>query len=360
MRLAVVSRPCVEPVNQDLYARVQAQTGWDVTLLLPRSWKTEYGRRRAERWPAFRGELVPLPAVPAGNIPLHFYPVALRHRLRALRPDIVYVHHEPYAAATFQVVRAAHATDGPAIGFYSAQNLSKSYPWPVSRWERWVHTHADFALPVSAEVAQVLRGKGYAGLMEVMPLPVDTERFQPAAEGRRNSRPFTAGYVGRLAPEKGVDTLIEALPQVNGATRLLIAGDGSARGSLVALARATGLADHITWAGYVPHEAVPETYRAMDVLVVPSRTVPSWKEQFGRVVVEALACGVPVIASDSGELPNLVGETRGGWLFREGDSADLARLMEVDGQPWMLVRRVAAPSGFRSRDEQASWVGASG
>jgi glycosyltransferase involved in cell wall biosynthesis len=67
----------------------------------------------------------------------------------------------------------------------------------------------------------------------------------------------------------------------------------------------------------------------MDVLVVPSKTVPSWKEQFGRVVVEALACGVPVIASDSGELPNLVNETGGGWLFREGDARHLAKIIDA-------------------------------
>jgi glycosyltransferase involved in cell wall biosynthesis len=357
VKLVVVSHPCVEPVNQDLYARVQALTGWDVTIVLPRRWKTEYGRRSAERWPAFHGDLVPLRAVPQGNIPLHVYLAAMRRRLRELRPDVVYVHNEPYAAATFQVVRAALSLDGVAIGVYSAQNLAKRYPWPLSRWERSVYAHADFALPVTAEVAGVLRGKGYEGHIEVMPLPVDTERFRPAAAGQASTRPFTAGYVGRLAQEKGVDTLLEALPLMDDAeARLLIAGDGPERNSLVAAAQRNGLENRITWAGYVPHDAVAETYRAMDVLVVPSRTVPSWKEQFGRVVVEALACGVPVIASDSGELPNLVEQTGGGWLFREGDSADLARVI---GAVRTESARAASVAG-RGRESVAKMFSADG
>ena len=128
MRLAVVSHPCITPINQDFYARVQARTGWEVAIVLPSRWKTEYGRRRAERWPAFHGDLVPLPVAPAGQHPAARLPRArMRRRLRALRPDVVYVHNEPYAVATFQVVRAAQELHGAAIGFYSAQNLDKRY-----------------------------------------------------------------------------------------------------------------------------------------------------------------------------------------------------------------------------------------
>jgi glycosyltransferase involved in cell wall biosynthesis len=332
VKLVVVSHACVTPVNQDLYARVQARTGWDVAILLPRRWRNEYGRRRAERWSAFHGELVALPVALAGSIPLHVYVAALRRRLSALAPDVVYVHNEPYAAGAFQVVRAARGLRAsPAIGFYSAQNLDKRYRWPVSRWERWVYEHADFALPVSAEVADVLTRKGYRGRIKVLPLAVDTERYRPQPQDGgtpRNGRPLMAGYVGRLAREKGVDTLLEALPLLD--TRkvhALIVGDGPARDTLMAQARSLGIDERVTWSGYIPHEAMADVYRAMDVLVVPSRTVPAWKEQFGRVVVEALACGVPVIASDSGELPKLLTRTGGGWIFPEGQAAPLARLL---------------------------------
>jgi glycosyltransferase involved in cell wall biosynthesis len=345
MKLAVVSHPCITPVNQDFYARVQAQTGWDVTILLPRRWKTEYGWRRVERWPAFRGGLTPLPVAPAGNIPLHAYIARVRRRLQALRPDVVYVHNEPYAVSTFQFSWAAHSLDGVPVGFYSAQNLNKRYPWPVRRWERWVHAHADFALPVSATVADVLRDKGFANRIEIVPLPVDVERLYPTIESSsRDDRPFTAAYVGRVAVEKGLDTLITALsllPKED--VRLLIAGDGPALHDLRAQAESLGVHNRVSWEGYVPHESIMSVYRRADVLIVPSRTVRNWKEQFGRVVIESLACGVPVITSDSGELPQLMAQTGGGWTFAEGNADALAR----------AIRQVIAnPGEARERAER--------
>jgi glycosyltransferase involved in cell wall biosynthesis len=347
MRLVVVSHPCITPANQDFYARVQARTEWEVTILMPSRWKNEYGHLRPSRWPTFRGDLVELPVALAGNIPLHVYLARLHRRLRDLRPDVLYVHNEPYAAATFQVVRAARDLDKTTIGFYSAQNLNKHYGWPVSQMERWVYARTNFAFPVSREVADVLQSKGYRGVAEVLPLPVDTERFHPHSElARDNSRPFTAGYVGRLAEEKGVDTLLEALGLLKSKDlRLLVVGDGPAREALASKAGEIGVGERITWAGYVPHDSVEAAYREMDVLVVPSKTVANWKEQFGRVVVEALACGVPVIASDSGGLPTLMNETGGGWLFGEGDARQLADILDAVREGADTTSRTVATRG---------------
>jgi glycosyltransferase involved in cell wall biosynthesis len=324
VRLAVLSHPCVTPINQDLYARVQERSEWEVTILLPSRWRNEYGVQRASRWPRFRGELVPLRVGLAGNIPLHLYLAHLRRELEIHRPDVLYLHHEPYAVASFQAARAAPA-DLP-VGFYSAQNLEKRYRWPISAWERWVFARSAFALPVTDEVAGVLRAKGYAGRTEVLPLWVDTERYSPHG-ARPGERPFTVGYVGRLAGEKGVDTLLDALRRVD-RTRALIVGEGPEGEALRQRAAAHGLAERVRWSGYVAHDDMVHAYRSMDVLVVPSKTVPGWKEQFGRVVPEALACGVPVVTSDSGELPGLVRATGGGWTFPEGRDRDLAGLLE--------------------------------
>jgi glycosyltransferase involved in cell wall biosynthesis len=323
LRLLVVSHPCVTPANQELFARVERRTGWDLAIVVPKRWKNEYGTQAAERWPSFGGSIIPVPVVLAGNIPLHVYAGGLRRRVERWRPDAVFVHHEPYGLATFQAFRAARRIGVPA-GFYSAQNLLKKYPWPIRRLERMVHSSAAFALPVSEEVADVLRAKGYRGPLEVLPLGVDTSAFV-GLDGRPPARPFTLGYVGRLADEKGVDTLLEALALLNDTdARCLIAGDGPARPSLEDLAGRLGVSDRVEWAGYVPHDEIPRAYAAMDVAVIPSRTVPSWKEQFGRVVLEALAAETPVIVSDSGELPRLTARTGGGWTFPEGDPDALA------------------------------------
>jgi glycosyltransferase involved in cell wall biosynthesis len=327
MRLAVLSHACITPINQDFYARVQERSDWELTILLPNRWRSEYGAQRPAQWPRFRGDLVPLSARLAGNIPLHCYSGDLRRELRRRRPDVLYVHHEPYALATYQAVRAASALGGLPLGFYSAQNLTKRYHWPISEWERKVYSCSRFALPVTQAVADVLREKGYRGILEVLPLGLDVAQYR-----RRNGRSgcrFTLGYVGRLSEEKGVDTLLDALAYTTHEDMgAVIVGDGPAREALHDRARRLSVDHRIRWAGYVPHDAIQDSYLGMDVLVVPSRTVPNWTEQFGRVVLEALASGVPVLTSDSGELPHLVELTGGGWTFPEGDSKSLARTLD--------------------------------
>ena len=76
------------------------------------------------------------------------------------------------------------------------------------------------------------------------------------------------------------------------------------------------------WLGKLPSLAMPDFLRSLDVLVLPSRTMPNWKEQFGRVLVEAMACETPVIGSDSGEIPHVIGDA--GLIFPENDSDALA------------------------------------
>jgi glycosyltransferase involved in cell wall biosynthesis len=350
LRLLCVSHPCVTPANQEFFARVERRTGWDLAIVVPKRWKNEYGTQAAERWPAFGGSIIPVPVVLAGNIPLHFYAGGLTRQIRRWRPDALFMHHEPYGLATFQAFRTARRMGIPA-GFYSAQNLLKTYPWPIRRLERTVHSTAAFALPVSEEVADVLRAKGYRGPLQVLPLGVDTSAFA-AVNGGPPDRPFTLGYVGRLADEKGVDTLLEALALLRDTdARCVIAGDGPARTTLEELAGRLGVSDRVEWTGYVPHDEVPRAYAAMDMAVIPSRTVPSWKEQFGRVVLEALATETPVIVSDSGELPRLTARTGGGWTFPEGDPEALAgRVRELlTDRP--AIQRAAAAGAANVRRE---------
>jgi glycosyltransferase involved in cell wall biosynthesis len=78
----------------------------------------------------------------------------------------------------------------------------------------------------------------------------------------------------------------------------------------------------VDWSPLAPSLEMPGIIAGFDCLVLPSRTRPNWKEQFGRVLIEAMACGVPVVGSTSGELPNVIGEAGG--LFAEGDAAALA------------------------------------
>jgi glycosyltransferase involved in cell wall biosynthesis len=345
LNLLVVSHPCVTPINQDFYAHVAALSGWSVSIVLPERWRTEYGMRlRAARWHQFQGRLIPLPVFFSGHVPLHVYRARLRAIVARERPHAIYVHHEPYAAATFQTFLAARRRPDLPLGFYSAQNLMKRHPWPFSAAERYVYAHASFAFPVSRSVASVLQVRGFRGHTEVLPLGVDTDCFRPNGGMHAESRqavPLTLGYVGRLAPEKGISTFLQALQRLPAqSVRARVVGAGPSTAALKQQASSLGLDGRIHWNGYVAHDQMPAVYRALDVVVVPSRSVPNWREQFGRVVIESLACGVPVVTSDCGELPNLVAATDGGWTFPEGSAAGLAAVLrEFLKRPGVLKDR---------------------
>src|SRR5205807_7518295 len=119
--------------------------------------------------------------------------------------------------------------------------------------------------------------------------------------------------------------------QLTGQTRLRLTGNGPMRDELSGVAR-NGLEVEIV--SDISHDDMATAYARMDVLVLPSRTTPTWAEQFGRVLVEALWCGVPVIGSDSGEIPWVINSTGGGVVFPEGDVEALAgRIAHLRADP---------------------------
>ncbi len=156
-----------------------------------------------------------------------------------------------------------------------------------------------------------------------------------------SSAPFRIGYAGGLLPEKGVDLLLRACAGLRGDWRLHLAGSGDEQDTLQSLAAELGVAGKVHWTGRLPSAQMPGFYRRLDALAVPSRTTPAWKEQFGRVLIEAMACAVPVIGSDSGEIPRVIGEA--GLVFPEGDAEALrAHLQRLHDDPAERVRLAQA------------------
>lgn len=315
------------PARQALYAKLAGFTGWRIRLLTAAKWKDEYGAEiDATAGPGLQTELISVPVALRGNIPLHFFTAPLRRHIRDFAPDLVYIYHEPYAAATFQMLRATRSAVDVPVGVRSAQNLLKRYPTPFRQSEAYVYSQSDFAVVVSDNVADVMRRKGYRKPVAVVPMPVDLSAFSPAPQRReRKGEPLRVGFVGRLVPEKGADTAIRAVAAVQGPKVVLqIIGSGADEQRLRALADSLRIRDRIDWRGALDREAVAAAYKEMDLLVVPSRATKRWSEQFGRVVIEAAAAAVPAVASRSGELPFLIDQIGAGWTVRESDHQDLA------------------------------------
>ena len=315
MRVVILSKALLVGAYQSKLAALGAYPDLEVIALVPPSWHDRRGRTTLETGPAGRYRVQSIPLWLNGNYHLHFYPT-LYGTLNRLQPDLLHVDEEPYNLATWQALAWARHHRVPSC-FFTWQNLLRRYPPPFRWFERMSYRWANHAIAGSQDAAKVLRAKGYSGALQVIPqFGVDTDTFRPATKPPRRE-PFVIGYAGGLLPEKGIALLLRAVAQLDGAWQLHLVGDGPQRETLLALAVQLGIAQRVRITPRVPSTAMPAVYHHFDLLVLPSLTRPNWKEQFGRVLVEAMASGLPVVGSDSGEIPNVIGDA--GLIVPEGD-----------------------------------------
>jgi glycosyltransferase involved in cell wall biosynthesis len=353
----MISKACLVGAYQRKLEEIARFPDIDLMVIVPPSWREASRVVRLERAHTEGYDLVVEPLVFNGSFHFHFYP-RLRQRLCAFAPDVVHIDEEPYNLATFHALRLSKGIRAAALWF-SWQNLNRRYPLPFRLIEHYNLRRADYAIVGSEGAAQIWREKGYSGPMAIVPqFGVDPDIFTPrpptglgqpspshldADLARRDpAQGFVIGYVGRLVTEKGVDLLLEATGDLQGTWRLHIVGEGPERDAIKTQIRRLGLGPRVTFEeSWLPSLRMPSFYRQLDTLVLPSRSQPNWVEQFGRVLIEAMACGVPVVGSDCGEIPNVIGDA--GLVFPEDDAEALREcLMRLMRDPnlWSgLARR---------------------
>lgn len=300
----------------------------EVTVVAPSRWN-EGGRDVALR--VEPGESV-VEAATVGHHPFVFgyHPLPIWRALRRSPIDVLDIHEEPASFAAFEVlVLARLAGIRPSVTLYSAQNLDKAYPPPFRWFERLALRRAAAVHSCNDAVTGVLRRKRFRGDVVNLGLGVDVDAFRPQSDGSAaradTDATFHVGYVGRIEDRKGVFTLLTAIGATTGMTVEFV-GDGDAAERLSAAILARSLDDRAKVSGYANHDDLGAVYRSFDVVVVPSLDTPSWVEQFGRVVVEAMASGVPVVVSDSGSLPEVAGDA--GLVVPQCDARALAAALE--------------------------------
>jgi glycosyltransferase involved in cell wall biosynthesis len=321
-------------------ARERALTaaGVELTLVVPTSWPgtddggvVEDGMR-----------VVELPVLRPGDVNRHRYaePGDLAGAIAAADPDVLDVHEEPFSSAAAQALEAQSGS--PPVVMYTAQNIDKRFPPPFSAYERRAQRLVSAFYPCSRQAASVVRGKGFAGRITIVPLGFDPQCFRRGDQSVDDAE-LRLTLVGRLVPEKGVKDAVQVLARLSASrpARLTLVGDGPERDAALRLAGRLALLEHVELKPWLSADELAGVYRRTHVVLVPSRATATWAEQFGRVIVEAQASGAVVAGYRSGSIPEVAGQA--GLLARERDVDDLAQRISA---------LVADSAEFERRREQ--------
>ncbi|MCI0396636.1 MAG: glycosyltransferase family 4 protein [Chloroflexi bacterium] len=335
----MVSKACLVGAYQTKLEAIAQFEDVELAVVVPPVWQDPAGPVFLERSHTNGYQLLVDPIRLNGQFHLHYYP-RLKRRLAQFRPDILHMDEEPYNLATWLGVRQAQAMQIKSL-FFTWQNIYQKYPLPFNFMEKQVLSAVRYAIMGNEAAVQVWQAKGYRGPHEVIPqFGVCPDIYRPPAH-RDNGRGFTIGAAGRrLVPEKGVDLLLQAAARLPGVWRVHVAGEGPEKPALERLARQLGIGDRVYFDGVIPSGQMPAYLGQLDVVVLPSRTLPNWKEQFGRVLIEAMACETAVVGSDSGEIPHVIGQA--GLIFPEGNvqalHGHLLRLMQEEALRQEMAR----------------------
>lgn len=320
MRVLMISKALVVGAYHKKIEEL-ARLGVDLHVVLPQQWGNlfpEIERARGYRIHVLR-------CILHGKNHFHVYG-GLERLLDEVGPDLVHIDEESYSTVTFQAMRMAAKRSIPAL-FFNWQNILKRFPFPFSFFEKYAFRHAKAAIAGNNEARDVLIRKGCPVPIAVIPqFGVDPGVFSTRdvtglRRGLFGSDVWIVGYGGRLVEEKGLMVLLEAMVGLPERVRLLVIGNGPLRRRLEEKAGDLKISGRVKFLDHVSSSEMPGYLNCLDTLVLPSLTRRNWKEQFGRILIEAMACSVPVVGSNSGEIPHVVGDA--GIIVPQGDSVRL-------------------------------------
>lgn len=269
------------------------------------------------------------------NIPLFTYEINLIIKvLKEFKPDIIDIHEEPYSLSCIQIVLLASIFSSKSkIVFYSAQNIFKKYPLPIRIFEMIVGKKAVGAYTCTKDISKVLKKRGFNKYIMEIPLGYDNKKFRVMEKDKElisklNLNGYVFGYIGRLELEKGILNLIEALREMPKDDNwcCLIVGNGTLKADIKEKVVEYKLSEKIIMIDAIEIEEVPKYINLLDYMIVPSITLKNIKEQFGRIIVESMACGVPVIGSTCGAVPEVIGDA--GIVYNEDDIEELTGVLK--------------------------------
>jgi glycosyltransferase involved in cell wall biosynthesis len=342
MRLLVVGHPFLLAYNQKKYvAMKRLDPGLRLRLLVPSRGSDRFDLTDYQVHPALNSEeVVPLKAGLAGSHMTYLHdPISVGKLLANFQPDVIHMEEEPQALISVQTIALqCRLAKSAAVTLFTWDNLLRNRRFPVGTFKRQLRR---FTLARSTTVicgnrraAELLDAEGlFKGQVEVLPqYGLDVTEYQPGTESVLRAQlglegQVVVGYVGRLVPEKGLRTLFQSLGRLQmHPWKLLLVGAGPLETEI----RERWMAefpDRIVLVSAVPYEQVSRYLRCLDIFVLASHSTPTWKEQFGLTLAQAMLTGIASIGSTCGAIPEVLGA--GGMLFEEGDFDGLKGALEV-------------------------------
>jgi len=360
MKILVASHSYIVDLNcEKLRALAHLEPDIEVTVVVPRRWRPGGVQNKIiETQPRQEGSfrVVPVSNFSENNQGLLTFGADIIPLLREFRPQIIQVEQGAKALGYAQMITLNKLLGLKAKNlFFTWWNLPYNLKFPVSLLEAYNLSNTHGVVAGNQDGVEVLRQHGYHGPIKVMPqLGVDESRFRPQPQSELKSQlgiqpdDFVVGFVGRFVEEKGLLTLGKALAGLQGRPwKWLLLGRGPLQSVLMEKAAEWGIKDQVILVESVPHDEVPSYINLMNTLVLPSETntqfktltAAGWKEQFGHVLIEAMASKVPVIGSDSGEIPYVIEDA--GLVFPEGDVAALQNCLQQLMEQAELAQKLA-------------------
>jgi len=329
MRVLFVGHTYTVGINRDKIDLLSRRPDVELTLIVPRRWPHTLRIFHVDPSTSKTYRLRALDTLFEGRETRYVYFPEMTMGIQNLRPDIIHVEQGPWALVHSQALLAKRVfAPWAKTIFFTWWNVEYKLS-PLGRAIEWYNfRNSDWAIAGNQDAAWLLERHGFRKGISVLPqLGVDPDTYRRLGVNDLQTQLglegcFVVGFVGRLKQQKGLDTLLEAFARLDNDPHLVLVGKGDFQPTLLQRAAELNIDHRLHIPGVVSHREVVRYLNIFDVLVLPSRTTPHWKEQFGHVLIEAMACETPVIGSDSGEIPNVIGDA--GLIFPEGDVEALA------------------------------------
>lgn len=323
LRALVIGHTYVVSANRGKLRRINENPEIDLTLLCPEAWEEpDFGKKPFEKEEKIKTEV--LPAVHIGKARQYrFSSYDLYSTIKKIRPHIIQLEAEASSAIALQLSFLRRFLSFHLVLFAWENIFPESLTHRIAA--KITFGSVSSLITGNEDAMSVAKKIGYRKDVTVFPqIGIDLNDYEGSDiidpwEGRKGVR---IGFAGRLAMHKGVETLIEAVQKIPSGL-LTIIGDGSQKSALMEKVKDAGLEERVAFVGGIEHELVPPYLNGLNVLVLPSVTTSGWKEQFGHVIIEAMASGVPVIGSDCGAIPDVIKDA--GIVFNEKDAEGLVK-----------------------------------